>query len=129
LGGSSILFFFFFNPVFMEKLSLNQKAVKNLADKGINAKIEHGNVYVEIDEVLLEISEFEIRFQADEFCKNQPVSVETNYKMVIAANHLLDNYGKKSYREKLKQEYNDEFGYTRFSEVFHEVQASRYGKQ
>jgi hypothetical protein len=112
----------------MEKLSLNQKAVKNLQEKGINARIENGTIYVVIDEVLLELSEFEIKFQADEFCKNQPISLAKIKRMITAANHLLDNYGKKSYRERLKGEYNDEFGYTAFSDVFHRVQSRRKAK-
>lgn len=109
----------------MKKLSLHEKAVENLKEKGIDAKIENGVVYVVVNDTMLEISDFEIRFQADEFCSKQPKTEATNKKMEDAANHLLDNYGKKSYRERLKGEYNDEFGYTQFREVFDRVQKNR----
>ncbi|MCA6372258.1 MAG: hypothetical protein IM631_12835 [Cytophagales bacterium] len=112
----------------MKKLTLHEKAVENLKKKGIDAKIENGVVYVVVNDTMLEISDFEIRFQSDEFCSKQPKTEATNKKMEDAANHLLDNYGKKSYRERLKEEYNDEFGYTQFREMFERVQNSRIAK-
>jgi hypothetical protein len=112
----------------MKKLTLHEKAVENLKKKGVDAFIENGVVYVDFNDNHLEFSQFEIRFQADEFYSKQPKTEATNKKMEDAANHLLDNYGKKSYRERLKEEYNDEFGYTQFREVFERVQNSRIAK-
>lgn len=44
-----------------------QKAVANLEDRGITAKIEFDSVYVFIEWSELELSEDEIDFQADEW--------------------------------------------------------------
>jgi hypothetical protein len=106
----------------MNKLTLNEKAVENLKEKGIDAKIENGVVYVTVGDSDLEISDFEIRFQANLYTENQPLTESMIDRMEKAAKHLFDNYGKKSYREKLKTEYNDEFGLSRFNEAFQKVQ-------
>jgi hypothetical protein len=114
----------------MNNLSLNQKAVKNLADKGINAKIEHGNVYVEIDEVLLEISKFEIEFQADEFCKNQELTQEQENNLREAAKKMVDHQhsGKfsKSFFNKMRNKYTLEFGYSRLNDALDQAVQNRY---
>ena len=44
-----------------------EKAIANLEDRGITAKVEFDSVYVFIDWTELEISETEIDFQADEW--------------------------------------------------------------
>jgi len=48
-------------------MTRNEKAVANLEEKDIQSKIENGTVYVIIGFSELELSEFEITFQADEF--------------------------------------------------------------
>ena len=114
----------------MNNLSLNQKAVKNLADKGINAKIEHGNVYVQIDEVLLEISKFEIEFQADEFCKNQELTQDQENILREAAKKMVDiqHSGKfsKSFFNKMRNKYTLEFGYSRLNDALYQAVQNRY---
>ena len=48
-------------------MSKNEKAVLNLKSKGIEAKLENDTVYVVIGDCELEIAEFEIDFQAQEY--------------------------------------------------------------
>jgi hypothetical protein len=50
-------------------MSNNEKAVKRLESLDINAKIENGCVYVTIGDVSLELSDFEVFYQATEFDK------------------------------------------------------------
>lgn len=52
-------------------MTQEEKAVKNLENKGIVATEENGAVYVYIEDIMLEISEFEIQFQANEFDQNK----------------------------------------------------------
>lgn len=52
-------------------LTQNEKAVSNLEGLDINAKIENDTVYVIIGDTELELSEFEIKYQADEFDKKK----------------------------------------------------------
>jgi hypothetical protein len=47
----------------------NEKAVKRLESIDISAKVDLGSVYVFICDTTLELSEFEINFQADEYDK------------------------------------------------------------
>jgi hypothetical protein len=47
-----------------------QKAIANLDNNGITAFEEDGVIYVEVNEYNLEISQFEISFQADEYDRN-----------------------------------------------------------
>jgi hypothetical protein len=48
-----------------------QKAVKNLLRKGVSAYIEGGEtIYIDLNDVHLEISEFEINFQSKEWDEN-----------------------------------------------------------
>jgi hypothetical protein len=51
----------------MERL---EKAKRNLEENGIDCKIENDTIYVFIEDFELEISEFEITYQADEFDDN-----------------------------------------------------------
>lgn len=44
-----------------------EKAQKELEDKGITTNIENGTLYVCIDETQLELSDFEIDYQAQSF--------------------------------------------------------------
>ena len=48
----------------MKKL---QKALKRLEERGVTAKIENDTIYVIVNDNELELSEFEIDFQAGEF--------------------------------------------------------------
>lgn len=50
-------------------MSLNalKNCVANLKEKGISARIENNTVYVEINDYSLELSDFEIKFQAGQF--------------------------------------------------------------
>jgi hypothetical protein len=48
-------------------LTQNEKAVSNLESLDVNAKIENDTVYVIIGFNELELSDFEIKYQADEF--------------------------------------------------------------
>ncbi len=48
-------------------MTLNEKAVANLEEKDIQAKIANDTVYVIIGWTELELSEFEIKYQANEF--------------------------------------------------------------
>lgn len=52
-------------------LTQNEKAIANLEGLDVNAKIENGTVYVIIGDNVLELSEFEIKYQADEFDKKK----------------------------------------------------------
>lgn len=52
-------------------MTKRQKAVFYLESIGIPAKEEFESVYVFIEDVMLEISEFEINFQADRFDKEE----------------------------------------------------------
>ena len=56
-------------------MNFNQKAIKNINTKGIYANETNGTVYVCIDGVELELSEFEINYQASEYDKK----VENGY--------------------------------------------------
>jgi hypothetical protein len=47
----------------------NEKAVKRLESLDISAKVDLGSVYIFIGDITLELSEFEINFQADEYDK------------------------------------------------------------
>lgn len=106
----------------MGKLTKNEKAVKNLEEKGIDALIDNDTVYVKIDGVQLELADFEISFQADEYNSKQPVTKKLRAAMVKASNHILDNYDHKEYREVLKKVYNEEFGFAALNSVFQQVQ-------
>jgi hypothetical protein len=44
-----------------------EKALANLEEKGVTAKLENNTIYVVIGDSELEISQFEIDFQADEW--------------------------------------------------------------
>ena len=48
-------------------MSRNEKAVANLEEKDIQAKVENDTVYVIIGFTELELSDFEIEYQANEF--------------------------------------------------------------
>lgn len=53
-----------------------EKAVAQLKTKGINAKIENDTVYVYIGDTPLELSNFEIEFQEQEWIDgNEPIEV------------------------------------------------------
>jgi hypothetical protein len=51
----------------MKDMTRLEKAKKNLEEKGIDCKIENDTIYVFIEDIELEISEFEINYQMDEF--------------------------------------------------------------
>lgn len=44
-----------------------KKAKANLENKGISSRITNNELYVVIDDVELELAEFEVQFQAGEF--------------------------------------------------------------
>lgn len=46
-------------------------AVANLKDRGLDAKIENNTVYVIINDNELELAQYEIAFQSDEWRKKQ----------------------------------------------------------
>ena len=46
-----------------------EKALAVLVDKGIDAKIENDTIYIIVNDYSLELSEFEIEFQINEFNK------------------------------------------------------------
>jgi hypothetical protein len=48
-------------------MTRNEKAVANLEEKDIQAKVENDTVYVIIGFTELELSDFEIEYQANEF--------------------------------------------------------------
>lgn len=48
-------------------MTQNEKALQNLEDIDIQAKEENGTVYVVIGDSQLELSEFEIEYQAKEY--------------------------------------------------------------
>lgn len=48
-----------------------EKAQKRLADKGITTNITNGVLYVVIDETELELSEYEVTYQARSYDDNQ----------------------------------------------------------
>jgi hypothetical protein len=52
-------------------LTQNEKAVSNLESLDVDTKIENDSVYVIIGSNELELSEFEIKYQADEFDKKK----------------------------------------------------------
>lgn len=47
------------------KLTKNMKCIAQLSDCGVEAIEENGTVYVVIDDVKLELAEFEIEFRAN----------------------------------------------------------------
>jgi hypothetical protein len=47
-----------------------EKAKANLEEKAIDCKIENGTLYVIIESIELELSEFEITYQEDEYNDN-----------------------------------------------------------
>ena len=51
--------------------SNNEKCICNLENKGIYSKEENGTVYIAIGDSYYELSEFEINFQANEYCNNK----------------------------------------------------------
>jgi hypothetical protein len=55
----------------MEKVEMLKMAKTNLESKDIYSKIENDTLYVQIGDVLLELAEFEIHYQAKEFINNQ----------------------------------------------------------
>jgi hypothetical protein len=56
----------------MAKLTRNQKAVKQLESNDITAKEGNGTVYVCIQDSELELAEFEIDYQADNYKEKLP---------------------------------------------------------
>ena len=48
-------------------MTKNQKAVANLEEKDIDAKIENNTVYVVIGGTELELSDYEINYQSNEY--------------------------------------------------------------
>lgn len=48
-------------------MTKNEKAVSVLSDKGIDARVENDTVYVVVNDYSLELAQFEIDFQADEY--------------------------------------------------------------
>ena len=63
----------------MENVLL-QKANVSLTNKGVDNKIENETIYVFIDDVQLELSEFEIKFQATLF--DEEVEERNNNKNI-----------------------------------------------
>ena len=58
-------------------MTRNEKAVANLEEKDIQAKVENDTVYVIIGFTELELSDFEIEYQANEFdMKKEEESLE-----------------------------------------------------
>ena len=52
-------------------MTKNQKAIENLEEKNISALEDNGTVYVLINEVPLELAQYEIDFQAKEYDESQ----------------------------------------------------------
>jgi hypothetical protein len=52
-------------------MTTNQKAIENLAEKGISALEDNGTVYIIVNETPFELAQYEIDFQAKEYDESQ----------------------------------------------------------